>query len=235
MRLQGLDILRGVAIVLMISFHFCFDLNNFGYVNFDLKHGEGWKYFRYFIVTMFIFLAGVSAQMTHTKGIDSKKLIKRVMLLGVASIIVSIGSYTQFANSWIYFGILHFFLIATLLGLPFLHFPKVALFVAFFIIAGYKMSWLGMHWLYSLLQEPLMLPVSYTQDLVSLVPWFGVYLLGLSAAYYKLPESYLNQRLFNKKTALNILLSYLGKHSLIIYLTHQIVLFTLFYLIGFFK
>lgn len=40
MRLQGLDIARGMAIVVMVLFHFCFDLDNFGYVDFDLKHGK---------------------------------------------------------------------------------------------------------------------------------------------------------------------------------------------------
>ncbi len=38
MKLQDLDILRGIAIVLMAVFHFCFDLDNFGYVDFDFKN-----------------------------------------------------------------------------------------------------------------------------------------------------------------------------------------------------
>ncbi|CAI6160040.1 MAG: hypothetical protein SPLUMA2_SPLUMAMAG2_00871 [uncultured Sulfurimonas sp.] len=76
MRLQGLDIARGMAIVFMVLFHFCFDLDNFGYVDFDLKHGDFWKYFRYFIVSIFILLAGISAQITHKNGIDRKKCLK---------------------------------------------------------------------------------------------------------------------------------------------------------------
>ncbi|MDQ7044227.1 MAG: heparan-alpha-glucosaminide N-acetyltransferase [Sulfurimonas sp.] len=231
MRLQGLDIFRGVAIVLMVIFHFCFDLKNFGYVDFDLRHGEGWKYFRYTIVTMFILSAGISAQLTHAKGIDIKKLRKRVLLLTLASLVVSIGSYTQFPNSWIYFGILHFFLAITILGLPFLNFPKLSLLTGAFIILGYNMSWINMHWLYTLLQKPLHLPIAYTQDLVSLVPWFGVYLLGLAAGYYKLQEIFLNLEILNRKNLINSSLALLGRHSFIIYLSHQIVLFVIFYLI----
>jgi len=234
MRLQGLDILRGVAIVLMVIFHFCFDLDNFGYVNFDLKHGDFWKYFRYFIVSMFILLAGLSAQITHKNTIDVKKMLNRVILLGFASLLVSIGSYTQFPNSWIYFGILHFFLLVTILGLPFLRIPKISLFIGLCIIIGYFMSWLNMHWLFNVLQEPLSLPKRYTQDLVSLLPWFGVYLLGLTAGYYKIQEIFLNYKILNKTNKISTLLSSLGKHSFMIYLLHQIVLFSLFYLIKLF-
>ncbi|HIP19492.1 MAG TPA: DUF1624 domain-containing protein [Sulfurimonas sp.] len=233
MRLQGLDTLRGVAIILMVIFHFCFDLKNFGYVDFDLKHGDFWKYFRYFIVSMFVFLAGISAQLAHARAINTKKLLKRVLLLSGASLIVSIGSYTQFPSSWIYFGILHFFLFVSVAGLPFLRFPKISLFFGIFIILGYNMSWISMHWLYSFVQKALSLPVAYTQDLVSLVPWFGVYLLGLAAGYYKIQELCLNRDIFNKKHIVNSSLSSVGKHSFIIYLVHQIVLFAMFYTIKF--
>ncbi|MDF1876493.1 DUF1624 domain-containing protein [Sulfurimonas sp. SAG-AH-194-L11] len=231
MRLQGLDIFRGVAIVLMVIFHFCFDLKNFGYVDFDLKHGEFWKYFRYLIVSMFIFSAGISAQLAHKNGINLQKLLKRLLLLGVASLLVTIGSYTQFPNTWIYFGILHFFLLVTIIGLPFLKLPKISLLLGIFIILGYNMSWINMHWLYLYLQETLSLPKFYTQDLVSLVPWFGVYLFGLSAGYYKLQEIFLNIEILNKTNRLNTLLSLFGQHSFIIYLVHQIVLFSIFYTI----
>lgn len=234
MRLQGLDIFRGVAIVLMVTFHFCFDLNNFGYLDFDLKNGDFWKYFRYLIVIMFIISAGISAQLTHQNGIDIKKLRKRVLLLGLASLLVSFGSYTQFPSTWIYFGILHFFLTITIIGLPFLKFPKISLFLGVFIILGYNMSWLNMHWMYSFLQEPLFLPKAYTQDLVSLVPWFGVYLLGLTVGYYRLEEVFLNFETLNKTNKINTVLSFFGKHSFVIYLLHQIVLFAMFYTIGLF-
>ncbi|MDQ7067143.1 MAG: heparan-alpha-glucosaminide N-acetyltransferase domain-containing protein [Sulfurimonas sp.] len=98
---------------------------------------------------------------------------------------------------------LHFFLAITILGLPFLNFPKLSLLTGAFIILGYKMSWINMHWLYTLLQEPLHLPIAYTQDLVSLVPWFGVYLLGLAAGYYKLQEIFLNLEILNRKNLIN--------------------------------
>ncbi|CAI6149403.1 MAG: hypothetical protein SPLUMA1_SPLUMAMAG1_00853 [uncultured Sulfurimonas sp.] len=161
-------------------------------------------------------------------------MFKRVILLSLASLVVSIGSYTQFPSSWIYFGILHFFLLITIIGLPFLKIPKISLVIGIFIIIGYNMSWLNMHWFYNVLQELLNLPKMYTQDLVSLVPWFGVYLLGLTVGHYKIQETLLNYEILHKTNRINTLLSSLGKHSFIIYMLHQIVLFSVFYLIKLF-
>lgn len=231
MRVIGLDIFRGYALFMMVIFHFCFDLNNFHYLDLDLKHGDFWKYFRYLIVTMFVFSAGISLKLANENGIDSKKLIKRVLTLSVASLLVSIGSYTQFPSSWIYFGILHFFLFASIVGIFFLNVPKISLFVGIIIIAGYNLHFLNMHWLYSTLQAPLHLPVRYTEDLATIIPWFGVFLLGVVFAYYKLHLLVFNNKFFNNKNRFNRFFSLIGKHTLVIYLLHQPILFALFYII----
>ncbi|MDF1878501.1 DUF1624 domain-containing protein [Sulfurimonas sp. SAG-AH-194-C20] len=229
MRLQGLDIFRGVAIVLMVIFHFCFDLKHFGYADFDLKHDDFWRYFRYLIVSMFIFSAGISTQLTHENGINKKKLVKKVLILSIASLGVSLGSYTQFPATWIYFGVLHFFLIVTVMSLPLLKSPKISLFLAILIILGYNMSWINMHWLYNFLQKPFYLPIGYTQDLISIIPWFSAYLFGIVFAYYRIHNRLFQLRIFKTKHIVNNTLSFFGRHSFVIYLSHQIALFSLFY------
>lgn len=215
----------------MVVFHFSFDLNNFHYINIDIKHGLEWRYFRYTIVTMFVFLAGVSLYLANINGINFTKLKKRVLILGSASLLVTIGSYTQFPSSWIYFGILHFFLFASIFGLFFVQFPKLAFIVGFGIVLGYVFGLLHMHWLFAFVHGPLHLPVRYTQDLANIIPWFGVFLLGLSFASTKAIEKVFNNNFFNSHNKLNQSLSFLGKHSLIIYLIHQPIFFGIFLLI----
>jgi len=231
MRLVGLDIIRGYAILLMVIFHFSFDLNNFHIIDLDLKHGAFWKYFRYFIVSMFVFTAGISLELANRDGINLSKLTKRVLILGGASLAVTIGSYTQFPQTWIYFGILHFFLFSSLAGLLFLKVPKVAIFSAILILAGYNFAFLNMHWLYSILQEPLSLPIYYTEDLANIIPWFGVFLLGLVFSYYGLAQNILSISYFRKPYRINTAFSFMGKHSLLIYLLHQPILFAIFMLL----
>jgi len=228
MRLQGLDIFRGIAIVLMVSFHFSFDLNNFHILDLDIRHGTFWIYFRYIIVSMFVFTAGISLKLANSSGINLKALKKRVLLLGGASVLVTIGSYSQFEHSWIYFGILHFFLFASIAGLAFLQVPKMAFIVGTGIIAGYHYDYISMHWLFQILQKPLHLPVAYTEDLANIFPWFGVFLLGVVFASYGFHIKVFNNNFFNRKTPINRFFAFLGKDSLLIYLTHQLLFFAFF-------
>lgn len=230
MRLQGLDIFRGYALLLMISFHFSFDLNNFDIVALDLKHGLFWHYYRYVIVTMFVFSSGISMQLANARGVNFKKFRKRILMLALASALVSIGSYTQFPHTWIYFGILHFFLFATIFGIFFLRSPILSIIVGSAIILGYNYSFMHIHWLFNILQAPLHLPVRYTEDLANIVPWFGVFLLGNAFAYYKLEYQVFDNAFFNSKNFLNRFFSFMGKHSLLIYLSHQPILFGFFLL-----
>ncbi len=231
MRLVGLDIFRGYALLLMVIFHFCFDLNNFHYIDFNLMYGAFWHYYRYIIVSMFVFASGVSLQIAYRKGIQKNKFLKRLLMLGSASLAVSIGSYTQFPNTWIYFGILHFFLFASVAGVLFLKIPKIALLTALAIIVGYNLQLINMHWLYNLLQAPLHLPIRYTEDLANIFPWFGVFLFGIVFGYYKLADKFFALNIFTRKSKFNIVFSYIGKHSLLIYLLHQPLFFGIFLLL----
>ncbi len=214
----------------MVVFHFSFDLNNFHYIYIDIKHGLDWRYFRYTIVTMFVFSAGISLYLANKNGINFAKLKKRVLVLSGASLLVTIGSYTQFPDTWIYFGILHFFLFSSIFGLIFLKFPKLSFVVGLGIVIGYASGVLHMHWLFAVLHEPLSLPVRYTQDLANILPWFGVFLLGLSFASSTLLEKVFNNNFFNSQNPINISISFLGKHSLLIYLIHQPIFFGIFLL-----
>ncbi|MBT5933864.1 heparan-alpha-glucosaminide N-acetyltransferase [Sulfurimonas sp.] len=231
MRLVGLDVFRGHAIFLMIIFHLFFDLNNFHILDIDILHGAFWKYFRYFIVCMFLFSAGISIKLANENGLNFTKLKKRILILALASLFVSIGSYTQFPNSWIYFGILHFFLFASIFGLLFLHIPKTSLIVAILIITAYNIGTPNMHWLFNILQEPLNLPIKYTEDLVGLFPWFGVFLLGMVFSSYNLHLKFFDNSFYKSDSKINIVFAYMGKNSLLIYLLHQPLLFGVFFAI----
>ncbi|MEA2073950.1 MAG: heparan-alpha-glucosaminide N-acetyltransferase [Campylobacterota bacterium] len=231
MRLAGLDIFRGYAILLMVVFHFSFDINNFHVIEFDIRHGLFWKYFRYFIVSMFVFSAGMSIYLANRDVINYKKVLKRSALLAGASLLVTIGSYTQFPNTWIYFGILHFFLFSTIFGLFFIRIPKVAFIVGVVIIAGYNFGFIHMHWLFHYLQPILHLPIKYTQDLANIIPWFGVFLLGVSFVQSRFFDLAFNNEFFNRKGRVNRSFDFLGRHSLIIYLIHQPILFGFFMLL----
>ena len=220
MRHIQVDFIRGVAIVLMVIFHISFDLNNFHFINIDIYHALYWRYFRYLILTLFILCVGVSLVLANRQSIDLIKNFKRFSLLILLASFVSGASYFTFAQTWIYFGVLHFIAFASFFGLLFLRFIWINLLLGLSIVTLYTLSLINMHWLYEFLQLPLHLP-QYTEDLVSFTPWFGVLLIGIFIAQKKLYLFYLKENSFTHSIA------YFGKKSLPIYILHQPIFFGL--------
>jgi uncharacterized membrane protein len=208
----------------MVLYHFSFDLDNFNYIQIDMDHSLFWQSFRSIIVTLFLTTMGISLALTHSK--NNKKDIcwpcmkKRTLYLGVASILVSVGSYIEFPDTWIYFGILHFILFASWLGLLFVGRPWISLITAIIILIGSYFGWLHTHALFDLVHQPLHLPVHYTEDMVNIFPWFAPVLMGIyitAKGWHLIPHL--------KPSFISTKLAFMGRHSLIIYLIHQPILF----------
>jgi uncharacterized membrane protein len=218
LRYLQLDFIRGLAIILMISFHISFDLNNFHFINIDIYHAKEWHYYRMLIVSMFILCVGISLALVNENGINIKKDIKRFALLSFASLMITIASLITFPQSWIYFGVLHFITVASVLALIFVRYEWLSLIVGILIIVLFNLDIINMHWLYSATASTLHLPY-HTEDLVPLAPWFGVVLIGVFIG---------RKRLFLfplKENRATNAVGFLGKHSLFIYLAHQPLFF----------
>ncbi len=227
-RVIGVDIFRGWALLFMTIYHFNYDLSYFHIININLNNSKFFLLFRYIIISMFLLSMGISLSLVHKKSISWKRLNKRIFLLTISSITVTIVTYIIFPNSWIYFGILHFILLSSILALPFLNYPKIALLFAILIFIGSATGNLTVHPIFNLLQPILHLPPIHSEDLVPIFPWFGVVLLGIVIAYYDLHLKIFNQKIFNNNSKLNRVLKFMGQHSLIIYLIHQPILFFIF-------
>jgi len=223
-RVDGLDIVKGFALLLMVTYHFTYDLNHFHLIHVNIDNGSPFLISRYLIMSLFILSVGMSLALAHTPTIHWRSLKKRVLILGGASTLVTLATSMVFPNSWIYFGILHFILVASFLALPFLPYPKVSLITATLILLASATKILSMQPLFELLQPIFNLPY-YTEDLISLVPWFALVLLGMAMVQYQLYLKLFALPLFSEKFALNKALKFMGQHSLLIYLVHQPLLF----------
>jgi len=220
MRYLQLDFIRGFAIILMVIFHLSFDLNNFHFISIDIynHHSRFWFYFRMFIVTLFMLSVGISLALVNEKSIDTKKSLKRFVTLAFASLAITIASFITFPHSWIYFGVIHFVAVASVVALAFVKFEWLALLVGLTIVLLFNTNTIDMHWLYEALAPLLHLP-RFTEDLVPFTPWFGVVLLGVFIGKKRL---FLFPLVENKLTQS---IGYLGRHSLAIYLIHQPIFF----------
>lgn len=216
-----IDLLRGLAIVLMIVFHFGYDLTVFNWAEFSTGKDIEWRIFRSVIVSSFLLAVGMSSYLAYQKSINKKKLSKAVGKLFAVSLFITIGSLFMHPSSWVYFGIIHFITVALPISVLFVRVPYIALIIGTGCIAGY---WTGLLTLYPVWEWSVLhlgIP-KRTVDLVSFFPWIGVVLIGIFV---------MHKQLFHIKVKPNILtnkLVFLGQHSLIIYLIHQPILFGLF-------
>jgi len=226
-RIDGLDIFRGFAILAMVLYHFTYDLNYFRIISLDMNHTTTILLIRYTIITIFLLSMGMSLALVHNNGIRWGSMRKRVLQLGSASLLVTLATYFVFPTSWIYFGILHFILVASLITVILLKFPKILLLFSIMILIGSATHTLHLHGLYALLKEPLSLPL-HTEDLVPLFPWLAVVFLGTLLVHHNLHQKIFTLPLFSTKFCINRLLQKMGQNSLLIYLIHQAIIFGAF-------
>jgi len=228
MRIKGLDIFRGIAIILMIIYHFCYFLNEFNYIHQNFDYNLFWRSFRAIIVTMFIFASGVSLHIAYHKGINWQKFLKRVALLGAVATAISVATYIVYPNRWVYFGIIHYIFASTIIGLLFINRFFISLIVAILLFVLYFGGFVDYAIIIREFVKLLHLP-SYTVDLVPLFPWFWVtsFALAISAKNW-------HKVIFNKidsDSKIANAVAFMGRHSLVIYLTHLPLLFGLFLLV----
>lgn len=225
-----IDMLRGIAIVMMVVFHFFYDLSYFQYIEADFDHDPFWLNFRILIVTSFLILVGISLQLATGDGVNLRPYLRRLGLLIGAAVLVSIGNYLVMPSRPILFGVLHFIALASVFGLLFrqLYWTNLLLGIGVIVLGtqfqtGLFESWFW-YWAGLMKDRPI------TSDYVPFVPWFGVVLIGMFSA--RLIKKY--ELLSNTAQAKNIvtrILIFGGRNSLLIYLLHQPIFFGGFYLV----
>ena len=222
MRFDRLDALRGMAIVWMAAFHFCFDLANFGLWRQNFYADPFWTTQRTCIVSLFLFCAGLGQAAALDAGQRWPRFWKRWAQVAGCAVLVSGGSATMFPRSWISFGVLHgiaVMLIVVRCAAPLRAWlwPLGALAIAlpqFVQSSFFDSRWTN--WLGLVTHKPV------TEDYVPLLPWLGVMFWGLAAGQWLLRHR--RSALAGAVPAPARPLAALGRWSLSFYMLHQPVL-----------
>lgn len=217
-RIAGVDALRGLAIVAMIAYHFCFDLRYFGITHWDLEHDPRWLGARALILSSFLLIAGISAVLAQRRPLPLMHGLRHIGTIAAAALLVSASSWLMFPQSLIWFGVLHAIALSLLLARPLLVRPVVAALVGIAVIgagltfanAAFDNRLLG--WVGFMTGKPV------TEDYVPLFPWTGVLLLGVAAGHALVRTRF---AALAPLASLPEPLRVLGRHSLLVYLLHQ--------------
>jgi uncharacterized membrane protein len=228
-RFREIDLLRGIAIVMMVVYHLLFDLWFFGIVAVDVLDGF-WRYFALATATLFIALAGLSLPISYARREDQEKGLSLWLDYGrrggkifAFGMLATLATWLFLGEGFIVFGILHLIGCAIIAAPFFLRFGRWNFLVgAAIILAAVPFGSLaGSYWLI-----PLGIPPAgfYSVDYVPLVPWLGVALIGMAIGFVLYPGG---RRLFGvpamEGRGVEALCA-MGRNSLAVYLLHQPVI-----------
>ena len=219
------DLLRGVTLLAMIAYHFCFDLATFGWIDADFGGDWRWIVFRTPILGSFLFIAGFSLALAAAAGVSSAQFAQRLARLAGAAALVSAGSWLMFPQSFIWFGVLHGILVMSVLTRPLLRWGAwlIPLGIAI-VVAGQTLhfAWFdhpAVRWIGLMTFKPR------TEDYVPLFPWWGLLLAGAGTGCLVLARPAWRAALGRiAGPAGTGWIGWLGRHSLAVYLIHQPVL-----------
>lgn len=234
-RIHFMDEVRGFDIILMVLFHGFYTI---GYL-FDLAWGRALFLFfqpvEAFFAGIFIFICGISCRLSHSNW-------KRGGLLLLIAAGISVVLWLFMREEMIWFGILHFLAAAILLFALFRplldRVPPLAgllvcalLFLITWWVPGYRDGVFGIPgvlsfpvpdalteilWLY-----PLGLSYLPSSDYFPILPWIFCFLggsfVGVWAVQGRFPAFMYRRRV--------PFFSWIGKHTLIIYILHQPVIY----------
>ena len=219
-RIELLDVLRGGALIVMIAHHICYDLCVFCGFPWVWFSNPVWDVVHYLDAGLFILLAGVSSDFSHSN------LRRGAKTLAVA-LVISVVTYCM--KMPIVFGVLHMMGVCMLLygltqsfwqRLPGWVIPALTAagtLATYRLVDGYPTQTPHL-WMFGLVTKDF-----YSSDYFPLLPWVFVFLFGTWLGRFirarKLPHWFY--------TADCPPLAAIGRHSMLVYVAHQPVIYAL--------
>jgi uncharacterized membrane protein len=231
-RIWEVDFLRAVAVILMIIFHFAYNLKFIGGFNVPI-HSTFWLYFRTIIAPIFLILVGISLTLSYSKRHAPWLFyIKRGVKIFSWGLVITIITYLFLARGTVLFGILHLIGVSIILAYPFIRLRYLnVLFGTLAILLG---SWIRQFTINSsaLLWLGVRPSRFFTLDYFPIFPWFGAVLIGIAIGNVFYKGGARRFRLPNLASLPVVKeMCFVGRHALFIYIAHFPVLASLIYVL----
>lgn len=203
-RFLEIDLLRTLAVLLMIIFHTAYDLSTF--YNWDIHlAGPVWQTLRIITASLFLIISGVSMQFSRTP-------FRRALKLLSCAVLITIVTYLYDPSTYIYFGILHCIGFGMLVLIPLQKYKKIT------IPLGIGIAMI-----------PAMAPPHPTLDFYPPIPWIGLMFVGYGVGHYIYKRKQWELKIEN--CTLLTYFTFPGRHALLIYLVHQPIILVVLHMI----
>jgi len=225
-----IDLLRVLAIILMMMYHTAYDLGVLYGWNVDVFHGAWWWVGKTSAV-LFLLLVGISFQISWTRTPQASRSQKRGLLVLGYGFIVMIATYVFDPLTYVRFGILH------LIGVSMVLMPLVRRIGRMTAVVGALLIACATYVQHMTVSTSFLIPVGIlpagfiSVDYYPLVPWFGFVLLGMAIGNIFVRVG--SPTFFRTQPRYGHALTAVSKKSLLIYMIHQpLVLLVLFLTLG---
>lgn len=230
-RFDALDAVRGLAMLWMTVFHFCFDLANFQLIRQNFYTDPFWTVQRTAIVSLFLLCAGFSQAIVLHQGQSNARFWRRWGQIAGCAALVTIGSMLMFPKSFIYFGVLHGMAVMLIIvrftahwgrglwlaGSVALLLPSLAAWGIGANVLSPELNAAPWNIVGLISQKPI------TEDYVPILPWLGVMWWGVAIGQWWLCQGDRGWRLLTRLQWLKPV-AFLGRWSLSYYMLHQPVM-----------
>lgn len=220
-RLHNLDLARGLACLSMPIYHTVYNLFVVGLVDHQWAKHAFWEIWQTLGLGTFVLVSGMAFTVSTRNGVRWMRLLRRGAKLAVVAAGISILTYMLMPERFVRFGVIHFFATTILLAPLFKPLGRWMLLPGLVVVSlAFIYPRAGVSpepWLYV---TGFMSERPRAMDYIPLMPWFGVFLVGMGiATLFKVPETDRGVATWKRP------IIWLGKHSLSFYLIHQVVVY----------
>lgn len=231
-RLVEIDAARGVAILMMVVYHTVFDLDFLGIAPVDAL-GAPWRVFAYATASLFLLIVGISLVVSRARAgrdagglVPAGKFLRRGAGIFALGLLVTFATWLYLPQNYVVFGILHLIGVSVMLSPLFFRFERWNIVLgAGVVLAGWAIA--GTTGPAFLLPLGIMPPGFASFDYTPLFPWLGVVLVGLGLGSVLYAGGVRQFRIPPVPDRVVAPFTFLGRHSLVIYLIHQPVIILL--------
>lgn len=244
-RAYELDLLRGIALVMMMCMHFSYDVRyEFGCDAFSyLESSWYWAFVHPLNLVLFVGVSGICCSFSRNNLKRGAKLLAVALAFTVGTGVIS---YVLDIYCFILFNVLHMLSVSTLFCalLDFIYaklrLSRKAQAMITGLLGAYIASMLvHLHYLDGISDNWLLIPLGVevegapsVVDYMYIVPWMGIFLMGAAIGKVCYEEK---RSLFPRPSEtlckIKAPIEFLGRHSLIVYLIHQPIGYGILYVI----